>query len=235
MTPQAMPLPTRIGLAAVLAVVLASGGSSAQQAPVKMPQPGVPEIFTLEGEYVRVAYNNEGYVSLGYRVANQAVGEEWFLLEIGATLRDNIPNFVLKRDALSIETPDGKTIPMSSQRDYLNADLRAQEMRAKALPESISYFPPNATSACRLGFFAEQGSRAMSYDQVELSASRACLGRIYFRVPGGLKYGQHFLSVRFNKSVVKVPFRIVTKEEEKTLAKTWKDIKKQVDDAFKKK
>ena len=48
------------------------------------------------GQYVRVAYNNEGFVSLGYRVAQQAVGEEWMLLEVGLTVRTP-KNHTLKR------------------------------------------------------------------------------------------------------------------------------------------
>jgi len=51
---------------AVLASVHASGR---QQAGVQIPQPGVPQIMTLEGKFVRVAYNNEGYVILGYQIA----------------------------------------------------------------------------------------------------------------------------------------------------------------------
>jgi hypothetical protein len=54
-------------------------------------------------------------------------------------------------------------------------------------------------------------------------------------VPGGITYGQHWLSVKFAKSLVRVPFRILTAEEEKFLSKNYKDISKQVEDAFKKK
>jgi hypothetical protein len=70
--------------------------------------------------------------------------------------------------------------------------------------------------------------------EVELSAGAGCLGRLYFKVPGGIKYGQHWLNIQFKDSLVRVPFRIVTKEEEQVLSKTWKDIKKQVDEAFRK-
>ena len=75
----------------------------------------------------------------------------------------------------------------------------------------------------------------MAWDKVELSNNRACLGRLYFPVPGGITYGQHWLNVKFANSVVRVPFRILTKEEEKLLEKNFGDIKKQVDEAFKKK
>jgi hypothetical protein len=37
------------------------------------------------------------------------------------------------------------------------------------------------------------------------------------------------------KSLVRVPFRILTKDEEQLLSKNYKDIRKQVQDAFKKK
>ena len=72
----------------------------------------------------------------------------------------------------------------------------------------------------------------MSYDQVELSSQRGCVGRLFFQVPGGIKYGQHWLNVKFEKSVVRVPFRILTKDEEQLLSKNYKDIRKQVQDAF---
>ena len=54
-------------------------------------------------------------------------------------------------------------------------------------------------------------------------------------MPGGIAYGQHWLNVKFEKSLVRVPFRILTKDEEKFLSKNYKDISKQVEDAFKKK
>ena len=38
----------------------------AQQLPVQIPQPGVPQIITMEGKFVRASYNREGYVILGY-------------------------------------------------------------------------------------------------------------------------------------------------------------------------
>jgi hypothetical protein len=68
---------------------------------------------------------------------------------------------------------------------------------------------------------------------VELSNTRACLGRMFFEVPGGIQYGQYWLNVKFAKSLVRVPFRVFTKEENKTVEKHFDDIKKQVDAAFK--
>jgi len=188
--------------------------------------------MTLEGMYVRAAYNNEGYAIIGYKTANMSVGEEWMLLEMGTTVREGVPSFSLKRNDLSLETPDGAKLPLPSVDDYRSANLAALNNRANVARDSINYFPPMASQACRIGFFSELGQRALPWDQVEVSQSRACLGRLYFKVPGGIKYGQHWLNVQFPKSLVRVPFRILTKDEEKLLDKNYKDIRKQVKEAF---
>ena len=212
------------------------GGAQTKEPPkVQVPQSGVPQVVTLEGRYVRIAYNNEGFVTLGYKLANLSVGEPWMLLEVGMTVRDGVPEYLMTPDALSLSTPDGKTIPLPSVAEFRKADVRALQNRERVQRDSINYFPPSAHQACSIQFFTNTESRAMAWDQVALTNQRACLGRLYFQVPGGITYGQHFLNVKFAKSLVRVPFRILTKEEDKLLDEHYNDIKKQFDDAFKKK
>ena len=98
--------------------------------------------------------------------------------------------------------------------------------------DSINYFPTRASKGCALLFFPNLDSRALPYDDVDLSNDRACVGRLYFKIPGGIAYGQHWLNVKFEKSLVRVPFRILTADEEKFFSKNYKDIEKQVKDAF---
>ena len=200
---------------------------------IPLPQSGVQQIFTMEGKFVRAAYNNEGYVIMGYQPANRSVGEEWLLLEVGVTVRDKVPDFTMTRDAFSIETPDGKTIPLATIPEFRAANTQALQNRAKAQRDSINYFPPSAGRSCRIGFFTDLSDRANAWDMFDLSSDRACVGRLYFHVPGGIKYGQHWLNVKFPKSVVRAPFRILTEEEEKTFSKNYKSISQQVKDAFK--
>lgn len=202
-----------------------------QKPTVKVPDAGVPQIGTIEGTFVRAAYNNEGYVILGYRAANESVGEEWLKLDTGMTVRDKTPNYKLKRDAISLSTPDGGKLPLPPIDEYRKADLRALQARTRMIRDSINYFPPMASQSCRIGFFANTGG-PMTFDEVELSNNRACLGEVYFKVPGGIKLGQYFLNVQFKDSLIRVPFRILTDEEEKLLEKNYKDIRKQVQDAF---
>ena len=154
------------------------------------------------------------------------------LLEVGTTLREGVPDYTLTRDAISRETPDGKTIPLPTIAEFGKGDVRALQAREKVQRDAINYFPPNAHRACSIQFFTDVDSRAMAWDQVEMTDQRGCLGRLYFEIPGGISYGQHWLNVKFAKSVVRVPFRILTKDEDKLLDKHYKDIKQQVDEAF---
>jgi hypothetical protein len=218
---------------AVSAVLVRAQSQAPQKTPFPMPSPGVPQIMTLEDQYVRVAYNNEGYAILGYRLTQQLIGKEWIGLEVGTTLRERQPSYALKRSDVSLSTPDGKTIPLPTNAEYQQQDLRYIIQQAAVINDSINYFPPTVRGGCRLAFFSEPNSGVRAFDSTDLSPERGCLGRLYFRIPGGLQYGQHFLQVKFANSMIRVPFRIFTKDEEKIVQKNWRDIKKQVEEAFK--
>src|SRR5262249_40311993 len=204
-----------LAIAVVLALWTVTSPMRAQdQKPtVKIPQPGVPEIATIEGAFVRAAYNNEGYVILGYKTANMSVGDDWMLLEMGTTVRDGVPAYKLKRQDVTLDTPDSTHLAMATVEEYRKADLRALENRAKVARDSSNPSPPMASQACRIGFFSELGQTVLPWEDVELSNLRACMGRLFYHVPGGIKYGQHWLNVKFQNSLVRVPFRIFTKDE----------------------
>jgi hypothetical protein len=158
------------------------------------------------------------------------------LLEIGLTVRGSSKDVTLKREDLSIKTPDGTEIPLATQKQFAEAGyLRALNTRARVVRDSINYFPVEATRGCAIQFFANLGGAGpqLAYDTVELSSTRACLGRVFFHVPGGIKVGQHWLNVNFGGSRVEVPFRILTKEEAKQFEKSWDDIKKAHEASYK--
>jgi len=223
-----------MGLLALLAVwpVPTSGDASNQDQPIKLPQPGVPQVSTMEGKFVRASYNNEGYVILGYQASNRSVGEEWMLLEVGITLREGVSDYRLTREAISLDTPDGKTLPLPSISEQRGGGVNAIQQRAKVQRDSINYFPPKASRACAILFYPDLGARSVPFDEVDLSDDRACLGRFYFKIPGGIAHGQYWLNVKFQNSLVRVPFRILTEDEERFLSNNYKSIERQVKEAF---
>ena len=138
----------------VMVVVLVALGVSVVGAQdIKKPEPTVPEIFTLTGEFVRIAYNNEGFVTLGYRVANDSVAEDWMLLEIGVTMRAPTKAQTMTRDSLSLMLPDGSTIGLATQKEFGEAGyLSALNTRGNMVRDSINYFPVQADRPCAIGF-----------------------------------------------------------------------------------
>ena len=63
---------------------------------------------------------------------------------------------------------------------------------------------------------------------------RACVGRVFFNVPGKIQTGQYYLNVKFEGSMVQVPTRILAKAEEKEFRKQWPEFKKEHDAEYKK-
>jgi len=205
---------------------------TAQGREVEVPVPTEPGIFTMQGQFTRIAYNNEGWVTLGYRTANDSQGQEWMLLEAGVTVFKQVKSQILKRESFTITLPDESIVPMASMEEYRNADsLWSLNSRANLVRDPINYFPSTAAQGCAMLFFTDstRDMGAIAYDQFELSWQRACLGRLFFKMPEGktIEAGQYWLNVQFANSIVQTPFRILSKEDEKFLRKNWKDLKKQ--------
>jgi len=196
------------------------------------PVSAVPQIYTIKGQFTRIAYNNEGWVTLGYRTANDSQGTEWMLLEAGVTVFKGVPNQKLTRASFRVKMPDGSFVPMASQREYQEAGyLRGLNRKGDNVRDAINYFPNPGGQGCPMLFFSDPADKtgALAFDEFEVSWQRGCLGRIFFKLPEGtaIEPGQYWLSVTFANSTVEAPFRIMTKDEEKFLRKNWKDIKKE--------
>ena len=205
---------------------------TAQGKEIKVPVPTEPGIFTIQGQFARIAYNNEGWVTLGYRTANDSQSQEWMLLEVGVTIRKPTKSQTLTRASFTITLPDESVVPIATMQEYQKAgSLRALNARGNTVRDSINYFPVAANQACAMLFFtdATRDVGAIASDQFELSWQRACLGRLFFKLPEGktIEPGQYWLNVQFAGSIVQTPFRIMTKDEEKFLKKNWKDLKKE--------
>lgn len=199
---------------------------------VQPPQPTVPEAFTILGQFIRVANNTEGFATLGYRTAQESIGQDWILLDVGITVLKGSDNYKLKREHLSLKTPDGSTIPLASVQDFKKAgSLRFLIERDNKINDSINYFPASVNRGCVLAFFAPPGK--VSFDEVELSSDRACMGRLFFQIPGKIVTGQYWLYIQFANSQLQVPFRILTKEERDMFSENWQEIKKAFDDSMK--
>jgi hypothetical protein len=206
--------------------------AGAERAAADQEPPAEPDQKVgIVSQYVRIAENDEGWVVVGYRVANGSVDDEWMLLDMGITLQDGVENQVLARDSVFLVGPDAKVIPLATIKEHLQAGgaLSALDRRASIQSDSINYFPAGSRRPCRLAFFSDpaQRRRGLARDEVDLDSELACAGRLYFKVPGGIQYGLYNLDVRLAKSVLRVPILIMTEEQAKQFEAEWKEAVKE--------
>jgi hypothetical protein len=141
-----------------------------------------------------------------------------------------VADHTLRRSDIALVTPGPRVVPLATQSAIQEAGyLRALNERANIARDSVNYFPPAASRACAINFFANPaggvGSR-LARDQVDLSQNRACVGRLYFHIPDGIELGLHNLVVKFANSTIKIPFKIMTRDEAKEFEKQWKEARK---------
>lgn len=214
---------------ALAPVILPSSAPAVAREAQATPPGGQPHL-SIPGSFVRVVYNDEGWVTLGYATANASVGQEWMLLEVGLTTRPKFQATITRHD-IAVILPDGTVVPLAGQKEYNAAGgkLRSLNARANVHRQSINYFPPSAKDACRIGFFSDtsQRARTMTYDRVSLDWRRGCVGRLFFHLPEKIRYGRYYLQVKFPHSTIRVPFRIMTEEELKAAKKKLKELKKE--------
>ena len=235
----------------VILTVIGTPAVTAQEPDNTAPVPTVPGISTIQGLYTIIAYNSEGWVTLGYRRANDWQGQKWLMLEVGLTLRRPAEDQTLRRSSFTLELPDGSTVPLPTQEEFLeakqlgemafmppSADLSSRSelpiaiLRIKQPRDTIDYFPVEADQPCVFRFFSGPMTtttlRTLPDDEFKISYRHACGGYLFFKLPEEKVTvpGQYWLSVDFAGSQVQVPFRIMTKEERKYFRKNSEDLKK---------
>jgi len=239
-------------LVCVVVVVLTLIGTPAVTAQNSgLTASSVPGISTIEGLYTVIAYNGEGWVTLGYRGANDRQGQNWLMLQVGLTLRGPAED-TLSRSSFTLELPDGSKVPLPTQEEFLDAyqmgeipfmppsaDLASRSdlpdgvlLIEQPTRDNIDYFPPEADQPCGFRFFSgpmtKTTLRTLPDDEFNISSRHACGGYLFFKLPQNKVTvpGQYRLSVDFADSQVQVPFRIMNKEERKDFRKNSADLKK---------
>ena len=219
----------RLGLVLSIFALAIAAISTGNVVFAQMSPDEAQEKVGVQGTFVRVATTNDGWVTLGYRIANESVGKEWMLLEVGMTVPKGTQPTVIRREGVYLVTPGNTKVALASQKEYQDAQLAGLDAEANRVRDSIDYFPSGITQQCRLGFFADltHAGRGMKYDQAELNDQTACFGRVYFHLPDGIEYGVYNFDVEFAESTVRVPFKIMTNKEAKAFRKEWKKAQKE--------
>jgi hypothetical protein len=180
-------------------MVLAMGCSSA----TPTDTPGVDQL----GRYILKQEGPEVDVVLGYKFAKSKVGAEWLILEMAISSPAGTSAKV-ERDNVWVKAPDGVKIPLATQESFGQAYSKMRNVIAAAdiARDPLEYFPPSRRP-CLVQFFVPPGA-GVAYDSVSVNDRRACQGRLFFKVPGGVDSGRWTFGIDLEESTVRIPFEL---------------------------
>jgi hypothetical protein len=184
--------------AALLLVVATINGCSSA---TPTDTPGVERL----GQYVLKQFGPELWTVLGYRFADSKLGEEWMILEIGLSSPGGQVAKVTREDVF-LRTPSGATVHLPTQEEFNDAygKLRPTIAAANVNRDPLDYFPQSRIE-CEIQFFVTPG-QGVSFDEVTVNDKRACFGRLYFKIPGGVQAGRWVFGIDQPESEIRIPF-----------------------------
>ena len=188
------------GLAVVLGLAVVTLSCSST---VPTETPGIDQV----GNYLLRQKGPELWTVLGYKFASQSIGDEWLILEVSFTTPTG-GKATVDRQNVWVRTPDGTTIPVADQTLFAEDYGRLKSTIAKAdiVRDPMDYWPPSR-EACAVQFFVPPGE-GVAYDSVTLNDRRACEGKLFFKVPGGIDPGRWTFGVDLEESTVRIPFTL---------------------------
>lgn len=188
---------------------LAAGCSSTTPA---MPNPITEPVIDQPGVHIVRYRDTVIEIVVDSEFAANSLGDEWMILNTamsgmtgGATMVD--------REMMLIRTPDGRTIPMPSYREFNAAydELAAAARRAEIAADPLDFTRAGRRN-CRIDFFPTPGSGRSARTALNVTKNQLCVGPLYFPVTGGIQPGNWKLIVDFEETRVVVPFTLEVKE-----------------------
>jgi hypothetical protein len=187
----------------VVAVTMAGCGSSGSGGS-KSVGPVKPSVTQVGRTQVRtVGADLEGVVS--YKFADSSLGDEWLIIDAALT-GQRAASIEVKQKDVSVRTPDGRRIPLPTQKEFIDAYPQLQSMLRRA---AIASEPLEATRGgkrpCDLNFLRLPGTGS-TRDAIWISQNELCVGMLVFPVAGGIQPGRWKLIIELEESSLEIPF-----------------------------
>ncbi len=190
-------------LGAVLVTMIAACGSSGSDnsKPTGPVEPSVTQIGRTQVK--TVGADLEGVAS--YKFADSNLGDEWLILDVALTGR-RTESIEVELSDVSVRTPDGRRIPLPTQKEFIDAYPQLQSMIRRA---EVASEPLEATrggkTLCDLNFLRIPGTGS-TRDAIWVNQREFCVGMLVFPVAGGVQPGRWKLIIELEESSLEIPF-----------------------------
>jgi hypothetical protein len=187
-------------IALCIGPVLSGCGSGSPKA-VHSTKPGVTQI----GDTMMRSVGVDLEAILGYKFASSSLGEEWLVVDLALTSWKG-EAIEVRQEAISVVTPDGRRIPLPTQKEFIAAYPQTQSLLRRA---AIASQPLEATRGgrrpCALDFLRLPGT-GTTRTAIWINDRELCVGMLAFPVAGGIQPGRWRLDIELEESDLQIPF-----------------------------
>jgi hypothetical protein len=173
-----------------------------------MPNPITEPVIDQPGRYIVRYRDSVIEVVLDTKFASSSLGEEWLILNAAMSGMTGGATTV-ERDLVSLRSPDGRTIPMPTYREFNSAynDLASAARRAALASDPLD-FTRGGRRDCLIDFFPRPGSGRAAKTALHVTKNQLCVGMLFFPVRNGVQPGNWKLIIEFEETEAVVPFTL---------------------------
>ena len=191
---------------AIGALVLAAAGCSTTTP--AMPNPVTEPAIDQPGRHLVRYRDSVIEIVIDTKYAANNLGAEWLILNTAMSGMTGAATQV-DRDQVSVRTPNGKTIPLPSYKEF---NAAYPELATAARRASLSSDPLDFTRGgrrnCSIDFMPLPGSGRSAKTALNVTNRQLCVGMLYFPVSGGVQPGRWKLVIEFEETEAVVPFSL---------------------------
>jgi hypothetical protein len=173
-----------------------------------MPNPITEPVIDQPGRFIVRYRDSVIEVVLDTKFAADSLGDEWLILNAAMSGMTGGATTV-ERDLVSLRTPDGRTIPMPTYREFNAAynDLATAARRAALASDPLD-FTRGGRRDCLIDFFPRPGSGRAAKTALHVTKNQLCVGMLFFPVRNGVQPGNWKLIIEFEETEAMVPFTL---------------------------
>jgi hypothetical protein len=165
-------------------------------------KPGVYQV----GETIMRSVGADLEANLGYKFADSSLGDEWLVVDLALTGLSS-ESIEVRQESISVVTPDGRRIPLPTQKEFIAAYPENQSLLRRA---AIARQPLEATRGgrrpCVLDFLRLPGTAGTTRTAIWINDLELCVGMLAFPIRGGIQPGRWRLVIELEESNLEVPF-----------------------------
>ena len=175
-----------------------------------MPNPITEPVVDQPGQSIVRYRDRDIEVVVETNFAANNLADEWLILNVALS---GMTGGAIKVDRrlISVRTPDGRTIPLPSYREFNAAygELASTARRAALASQPLD-FTRGGRRSCAINFMPLPGSGEVANTAVNITKNDLCVGMFYFPIRGGVQPGPWKLIIELEETRAIVPFILET-------------------------